>query len=238
MTNLATLPTGERIGMEPHAMGGTESPRSGDRLSGGRLSGYRLGIRSHGAAGDRGAGGDRGGVCDGALRDGALRGGAVHGNAVRDGAVRDGALHSGAARDGNGVNAKPQPTLSTFHTAQISNYALGKLGEDIAAGYLSRIEGLEIIERNVRSTVGEIDLIAGSEEELVFVEVKTRRGATRGALSVNPRKLHRMRRTAGIWLANRSNYLPARFAVIEIDLPRTRGYGFLHYFPEVDSGAR
>lgn len=212
MTNLATLPTGERIGMEPQSMGGFGSPRSGDRLSGGRLSGYRLGIRSHGAAGDRG------GVCDGAVRSGAVRGGAV--------------------RSGNGVNAVPQPTLSTFHTAQISNYALGKLGEDIAAGYLSRIEGLEIIERNARSTVGEIDLIAGSEEELVFVEVKTRRGATRGALSVNPRKLHRMRRTAGIWLANRSNYLPARFAVIEIDLPRTRGYGFLHYFPEVDSGAR
>lgn len=208
MTNLAALPTGERIGMEPHAMGGSGSSRSGDRLSGGRLSGYRLGIRSHGAALDSGAGGDRGGVCDGALRG------------------------------GNGMNAKPQPTLSTFHTAQISNYALGKLGEDIAAGYLSRIEGFEIIERNARSTVGEIDLIAGSEEELVFVEVKTRRGATRGALSVNPRKLHRMRRTAGIWLAKRSNYLPARFAVIEIDLPRTRGYGFLHYFPEVDSGAR
>lgn len=223
MTNLATLPTGERIGMEPHATGGSGSPRSGDRLSGGRLSGYRLGIRSHGAAGDGGAGGELGGVCDGAVHGSALRGGAVHGSAVRG---------------GNGVNAKPQPTLSTFHTAQISNYALGKLGEDIAAGYLSRIEGLEIIERNARSTVGEIDLIAGSEEELVFVEVKTRRGATRGALSVNPRKLHRMRRTAGIWLANRSNYLPARFAVIEIDLPRTRGYGFLHYFPEVDSGAR
>lgn len=228
MTNLATLPTGERIGMEPHTTGGSGSPRSGDRRSGYRLSGYRLGIRSHGAAGDRGAGGDRGGVCGGAAR-----GGAVHGSAARGGA-----LHSGAVRDGNGVNAKPQPNLSTFHTAQISNYALGKLGEDIAAGYLSRIEGLEIIERNARSTVGEIDLIAGSEEELVFVEVKTRRGATRGALSVNPRKLHRMRRTAGIWLANRSNYLPARFAVIEIDLPRTRGYGFLHYFPEVDSGAR
>lgn len=228
MTNLATLPTGERIGMEPHATGGSGSPRSGDRRSGGRLSGYRLGIRSYGAALDSGAGGDRGGVCDGAARGGALQGDAVRGGAVR----------GGAARDGNGMNAKPQPTLSTFHTAQISNYALGKLGEDIAAGYLSRIEGLEIIERNARSTVGEIDLIAQSEEELVFVEVKTRRGATRGALSVNPRKLHRMRRTAGIWLANRSNYLPARFAVIEIDLPRTRAYGFLHYFPEVDSGAR
>lgn len=233
MTNLATLPTGERIGMEPHATGGTGSPRSGDRLYGGRLSGYRLGIRSYGAAGDCGAGGDLGGVCGGALR-----GGAVHGSALRGGAVHGSAVHGDAVRGGNGVNAKPQPTLSTFHTAQISNYALGKLGEDIAAGYLSRIEGLEIIERNARSTVGEIDLIAGSEEELVFVEVKTRRGATRGALSVNPRKLHRMRRTAGIWLANRSNYLPARFAVIEIDLPRTRGYGFLHYFPEVDSGAR
>lgn len=178
MSNLATLPTGERIGIEAH---------------GSSTAGYRLGIRAHGEVGDVGV-----------------------------------------------VVALPQPAtdLSTFHTTQISNYALGKLGEDIAAGYLHRIEGLEIIERNAHSTVGEIDLIAEGIDELVFVEVKTRRGSTRGALSVNPRKLHRMRRTAGIWLAQRSNYLPARFAVIEIDLPRTRGFGFLHYFPEVDSGAR
>lgn len=177
MSNLATLPSGERIGIEAH---------------GSSTAGYRLGIR-------------------------------VHGEVVDVGAVGGG----GAATD-----------LGAFHTTQISNYALGKLGEDIAAGYLHRIEGLEIIERNAHSTVGEIDLIAEGIDELVFVEVKTRRGSTRGALSVNPRKLHRMRRTAGIWLAQRSNYLPARFAVIEIDLPRTRGFGFLHYFPEVDSGAR
>lgn len=185
MSNLATLPTGERIGIEAH---------------GSSTAGYRLGIRAHGEVGDIGA-------VDG----------------------------GGAAVGGK---AQPATDLSTFHTTQISNYALGKLGEDIAAGYLHRIEGLEIIERNAHSTVGEIDLIAEGIDELVFVEVKTRRGSTRGAISVNPRKLHRMRRTAGIWLAQRSNYLPARFAVIEIDLPRTRGFGFLHYFPEVDSGAR
>lgn len=185
MSNLATLPTGERIGIEAH---------------GSSTASYRLGVRAHVEVGDIGA-----------------VGGGGRAQATR---------------------AQPATDLSTFHTTQISNYALGKLGEDIAAGYLHRIEGLEIIERNAHSTVGEIDLIAEGIDELVFVEVKTRRGSTRGALSVNPRKLHRMRRTAGIWLAQRSNYLPARFAVIEIDLPRTRGFGFLHYFPEVDSGAR
>lgn len=195
MSNLATLPSGERIGIEAH---------------GSSTAGYRLGIRVHGEVVDVGAvgGGGR----------------AVGGAAVGETAV--------------GGKAQPATDLGAFHTTQISNYALGKLGEDIAAGYLHRIEGLEIIERNAHSTVGEIDLIAEGTDELVFVEVKTRRGSTRGALSVNPRKLHRMRRTAGIWLAQRSNYLPARFAVIEIDLPRTRGFGFLHYFPEVDSGAR
>lgn len=195
MSNLATLPTGERIGIEAYGSG---------------TAGYRLGVRAHGEVGDVGAVGG-GGT-------------AVGGAALGKSAV--------------GGRAQATTNLSAFHTTQISNYALGKLGEDIAAGYLHRIEGLEIIERNAHSTVGEIDLIAEGIDELVFVEVKTRRGSTRGALSVNPRKLHRMRRTAGIWLAQRSNYLPARFAVIEIDLPRTRGFGFLHYFPEVDSGAR
>lgn len=204
MSNLATLPTGERIGIEAHGSG---------------TAGYRLGIRAHGEVVDVGAVGGGGRAVGGAAGGETAVGGKAQ-------ATRAGAL--------------PQPAtdLGAFHTTQISNYALGKLGEDIAAGYLHRIEGLEIIERNAHSTVGEIDLIAEGIDELVFVEVKTRRGSTRGALSVNPRKLHRMRRTAGIWLAQRSNYLPARFAVIEIDLPRTRGFGFLHYFPEVDSGAR
>jgi putative endonuclease len=41
-------------------------------------------------------------------------------------------------------------------------------------------QGYRILERNFRCSYGEIDLIAEEEDELVFVEVKTRRGTAYG----------------------------------------------------------
>ena len=51
---------------------------------------------------------------------------------------------------------------------------LGRWGEDTAAAYLAA-KGYSILERNVRTAHGEIDIIASKEGLLVFVEVKTRR---------------------------------------------------------------
>lgn len=50
---------------------------------------------------------------------------------------------------------------------------LGQWGEDLAADYLTA-HGYQLLERNVRTPYGEIDLIARREERLIFVEVKTR----------------------------------------------------------------
>jgi putative endonuclease len=58
---------------------------------------------------------------------------------------------------------------------------LGRWGETVAAGYLERL-GYTILERNVRTPYGEIDLVARQDPEkgrpaeavTVFVEVKTR----------------------------------------------------------------
>ncbi len=47
------------------------------------------------------------------------------------------------------------------------------MGEQLAAQYLQE-KGLQIIEMNVRTPYGEVDLIAKDGESLVFVEVKTR----------------------------------------------------------------
>jgi putative endonuclease len=59
-----------------------------------------------------------------------------------------------------------------------SRQALGKWGEDLAAGYLSE-RGYTILGRNIRTAYGELDLVAHQEVEegpvVVFVEVKTRR---------------------------------------------------------------
>ena len=51
---------------------------------------------------------------------------------------------------------------------------------DLAAAFL-RSRGFRILERNARiSRVGEIDIVALDRDELVFVEVKARHGASFG----------------------------------------------------------
>ena len=50
----------------------------------------------------------------------------------------------------------------------------GKIGEEIACDFLKK-QGYSIVERNHRSRIGEIDIVEGHKEYLVFCEVKTRR---------------------------------------------------------------
>lgn len=55
----------------------------------------------------------------------------------------------------------------------MSTKDLGKLGENLAVEFLER-NGYKILQRNFRSKLGEIDIIAQEKDTLVFVEVKTR----------------------------------------------------------------
>ncbi|OGY57150.1 MAG: hypothetical protein A3D47_00125 [Candidatus Colwellbacteria bacterium RIFCSPHIGHO2_02_FULL_43_15] len=80
----------------------------------------------------------------------------------------------------------------------------GKLGEDMATGYLIR-KGYKIIERNHREKWGEIDIVAKSPDEtLVFFEVKTSKGDDVDKLLVNPEdqmtkaKMIKLKRTAAL----------------------------------------
>jgi putative endonuclease len=56
---------------------------------------------------------------------------------------------------------------------------IGKWGETMARRTLEA-KGYQVIGSNVRSRYGEIDLIAKVEDEIVFVEVKTRSGSSFG----------------------------------------------------------
>jgi putative endonuclease len=80
-----------------------------------------------------------------------------------------------------------------------ADLALGRRGEDLAHRLLRR-HGLIIVARNYRleSGAAEADLIAWEGEELVFVEVKTRRSAEYGPpdRAVGERKRAHLRRVA------------------------------------------
>ncbi len=82
------------------------------------------------------------------------------------------------------------------------NQSVGKLGEDLAATYLSR-KGFRIIGRNFKARYGELDIIARDGETLVFVEVKTRIGAEFGTPeeAVTPKKLRDIIRAAEYYVA-------------------------------------
>ncbi len=100
--------------------------------------------------------------------------------------------------------------------------AVGAYGERLAARYLVEA-GLVVLARNWRSRSGEIDIIARDGDVLVLCEVKTRRGFTFGrpSESVGPRKLAKLRRLAGEWLAQ-AQVRPreVRVDVVEVFAPR------------------
>ncbi len=88
--------------------------------------------------------------------------------------------------------------------------AVGRYGEDLAARYVDEV-GWRVLDRNWRCPAGELDLVALEGDELVAVEVKTRRSIAFGHPSeaVTARKLARLRRLTALWLAAHDDVRPA-----------------------------
>lgn len=101
--------------------------------------------------------------------------------------------------------------------------ALGAAGEAAAAEAL-RVAGYAILEHNVRTPFGEIDLIARQGGALCFIEVKTRAGEAFGHPfeAVTPAKRSTMRRCAAFLLQARKWDDACRFDVVAV-LPGADG---------------
>lgn len=96
---------------------------------------------------------------------------------------------------------------------------LGNRGEKTAADQLSK-SGYEILERNVRTPYGELDLIARCGDATVFVEVKTRRSRTHGLPeeAVTPRKRNHLLASAQYFLQQRAlSDTPWRIDVVAVE---------------------
>jgi putative endonuclease len=96
--------------------------------------------------------------------------------------------------------------------------SLGDRGEDLAAAALKK-RGYKVLERNYRTPLGEIDLIARHQKVLVFIEVKTRTSARFGAgqEAVNYGKQARYRKLADYYLKQkRLGEIAVRFDVVGI----------------------
>jgi putative endonuclease len=96
--------------------------------------------------------------------------------------------------------------------------SLGRWGEEEAARYLQRL-GMKIVKRNLRTPVGEIDIIARQGKTLVFIEVKTRRSDAFGTPqeAVGPTKQRQIIRTALWYLGDgKGKGLQPRFDVVAV----------------------
>jgi len=95
---------------------------------------------------------------------------------------------------------------------------LGKHGESVAIKHLKK-NGYRILERNYRSDLGEIDIIARDKDTLVFIEVKTRKSHRFGdpKSAITPKKQRKISMVAlGYLKATRQEGARARFDVVAI----------------------
>ncbi len=88
--------------------------------------------------------------------------------------------------------------------------ALGRYGEEVAAGYLQAI-GMAVVDRNWRCDVGEIDIVAREGAVLVLCEVKTRSTEAFGTPmeAITARKVRRLRQLAYRWLCDHDIHAPS-----------------------------
>jgi putative endonuclease len=100
-----------------------------------------------------------------------------------------------------------------------SRKRLGEWGESLAAEQLAA-NGYEIVERNWRCKRGEIDLVAWAGLQLVFVEVKTRRGRAMGnpEEAVTQRKAQRLIELATIYVAELGVEIDWRIDLVAVEL--------------------
>ncbi len=97
--------------------------------------------------------------------------------------------------------------------------SIGQKGEETAVKILAK-QGYKIIERNFRTKMGEIDIIARDKEYTCFVEVRLRKNNNFGtpADTIDARKRHHIINTAKYYAQKKRIYdTPMRFDVVVIN---------------------
>lgn len=112
---------------------------------------------------------------------------------------------------------------------------LGEFGERIAAHRLEA-SGFSIIARNARTHGGEIDIVAADGDDVVFIEVRTRRAIPGlAAESLTPAKLQRMWQCAMDYCdTNAIAPERARIDVISIDLGPAGAADHIEHFRGIE----
>jgi len=112
------------------------------------------------------------------------------------------------------------------------NQEVGAYGEDLAEQFLRR-KGYKFIDRNVKTSYKEIDLIFLDGSAIVFVEVKTRTSTIYGSAeeAMTDKKINNLKRAAMLYLNGKNKYYKElRFDFLAVDIePRTKEANIKHY---------
>ena len=105
---------------------------------------------------------------------------------------------------------------------EMSSRQIGEKGEEIAAKYLIK-RGYKIIQTNWTCQIGEVDIVAQDGDNVVLVEVKTRRILNKDdsimpELAVNRAKQEKYRTLALMYAALHPALTSIRFDVVAINL--------------------
>jgi putative endonuclease len=115
----------------------------------------------------------------------------------------------------------------------------GRVAEDVVADYLGA-RGWQVLGRNVRTPVGELDLVCHDTHATVVVEVKARADRRFGdALeAVGPRKERRLRAAAAWWMAETGHVTQGvRFDVVVVSLDKDGAVRSLAHLRDVLNAA-
>lgn len=113
----------------------------------------------------------------------------------------------------------------------VSPHSIGSKGEELALSFLLGL-GYHLLERNYRCRFGEVDLIMQDGDEIVFIEVKTRRSIDFGVPqeAVGAGKQGKIRKLAAQYMMykRKEEYQP-RFDVIAIRIDREGNHTIDHF---------
>lgn len=108
---------------------------------------------------------------------------------------------------------------------------LGAYGEKLAVSFLRR-RGCKILATNFRSGKNEIDIIIGTDQEIAFIEVKTRSSSFYGLpeFAVNRRKLLGIINCASDWMLDNDYRGPWRIDIVSVEINRIEAKAHIKWF--------
>ena len=126
------------------------------------------------------------------------------------------------SKDQDKISEEDDAQESRIPLEEMSSRQIGEKGEEIAAKYLIK-RGYKIIQTNWTCQIGEVDIVAQDGDNVVLVEVKTRRVLNKDdsimpELAVNRAKQEKYRTLALMYAALHPALTSIRFDVVAINL--------------------